>query len=80
MQYEELADGVRHFKETEKGREVMCEAVEKYGDRREEKGKESTKLEAVKNLMETLKLSLDQAMDALKITGKERALIESKFQ
>ena len=29
------AQGVKHFKETEEGRENMCEAVEKYGDERE---------------------------------------------
>ena len=54
----------------------MCEAVEKYGDRREE----NTKIEAVKNLMETLALSLEQALDALKITGKDRTMIIGRLQ
>ena len=30
MYYDALAQGVKHFKETEEGREQMCEAVEKY--------------------------------------------------
>lgn len=29
-----LAQGVKHFKETERGREQMCEAVEKYATKR----------------------------------------------
>jgi hypothetical protein len=32
MFYKELSDGMRHFKETEGGREVMCEAVEEYAN------------------------------------------------
>lgn len=30
MHYKALADGVRHFKETEEGRKIMCESVKKY--------------------------------------------------
>ena len=30
MYYDALAQGVKHFKETEKGRDQMCEAVENY--------------------------------------------------
>lgn len=47
MQFEELANGVRHFKETEEGRDTMCEAVEKYGDKREE----NTKIEIFLNMI-----------------------------
>jgi Fe-S cluster assembly ATPase SufC len=32
MFYKELSDGMRHFKETEGGRKVMCEAVEEYAN------------------------------------------------
>ena len=51
MQFEELADGVRHFKETEEGRDIMCEAVEKYGNKREKKGEENTKIEIFLNMI-----------------------------
>ena len=30
MHYRELASGIKHFKETEEGREIMCESVENY--------------------------------------------------
>lgn len=36
MQYKELADGVKHFKE-EGGRNMVCEAVEEYAKKRAEK-------------------------------------------
>lgn len=75
MHFPELASGVRYFKETEKGREIMCEAVEKYGDRREL----SAKLNSVKNLMENMKLNLEQALNALGIQGEERKTIQKQL-
>ena len=32
--YPELAKGVKHFKEEEGGRKAMCEAVEKYAEKK----------------------------------------------
>ena len=39
-----------------------------------------TNLIAVKNIMETMKLSIEQAMDALKIPESQRKLMISKLQ
>jgi len=39
----------------------------------------SAKLEAVKNLIETMNLSLEKALDVLRIMGDERTFIESKL-
>jgi hypothetical protein len=41
MFYGELSDGVKHFKETEGGRKVMCKAVEEYGNMRAEASAEA---------------------------------------
>lgn len=30
IHYKSLANGVKHFKETEEGREIMCESVKNY--------------------------------------------------
>ncbi|MDY3795887.1 MAG: PD-(D/E)XK nuclease family transposase [Agathobacter sp.] len=76
MHYDALAQGVKHFKETEEGRESMCEAVEKYGDERAIKAN----VKSVKNLMENMKLTLDQALNALGIQGDERELITKQLQ
>lgn len=54
----------------------MCKSVEQYG-------KEcalQTKVDNIQNLMETLKLSLDQAMQALKITSDEQQLIRTMIK
>ena len=76
MHYEALAQGVKHFKETEEGREIMCEAVEKYGDERAIKAK----IVSVQNLMKNTKFTLEQALNALGIQGDERELITKQLQ
>ena len=71
-----LGKGIRHFKETEEGREHMSEAVERYGNKREKRGGMKTRISDVQSLMDTMKLTLEQALDALKITEqKERQSI-----
>ena len=37
MYYSELMKGMKHFKEEEGGRKIMCEAVEKYAESYAEK-------------------------------------------
>ena len=71
MHYKELSQGVRHFKEVEEGRDTMCEAVQEYA----EKYALKQRTEDVKKLMESTGFTLDQALDALKIQGEQRALI-----
>ena len=83
-----LAEGIRHYKETEEGRGEMSDIVEKYGDEREKqgekrgekRGEKKSNLRAVINLMDTMKLSVEQALDALKIQGKERDSIIKAVQ
>lgn len=80
IHYKELADGVRHFKETEGGREDMCEAMEKYaksyGDKRELKAN----LNSVKKLMSELKMTLEQALDFLGLDSNQRAMVTKQLQ
>ncbi|MCR5410325.1 MAG: hypothetical protein K6E90_05010 [Lachnospiraceae bacterium] len=45
-----------------------------------EEGEMKTRVSAVQSLMETMKLSADQALDALKIQGKERESIIKAVQ
>ena len=74
--YDVLAHGVKYYKEDKEGRENMCEAVEKYA-------KECAIRERVcnvRNLMDSLKFTLDQALDALKIQGSERELVASQVE
>lgn len=92
MHYTELAESVKHFKEKAGGREEMSEIVERYINERveervkecvEERVKERVEKEKtilVQNLMNNMKWTLDQALDALGIKGKERTLITQQLQ
>ena len=70
------------------GREEMSEIVERYINERveervEERVKERVEKEktiSVQNLMNNMKWTLDQALDALGIKGKERTLITQQLQ
>ncbi len=75
MYYSELAKGVKHFKEEEGGRKVMSEAVEKYGDRRAESARLNNLLENVRNLMESMKWSAEQAMTAMKVSDADKVVL-----
>ena len=58
----------------------MSDIVERYGDKREKQGEKRTRIGDVKSLMETMTLTVDQALDALKIQGKERESIIKAVQ
>jgi hypothetical protein len=75
MFYDELSDGVKHFKETEGGRKFMCKAVEEYGDMRAAE----QQLELIQNLMDTMQITLEQAMNALKISEADRVVLMKNF-
>lgn len=95
IHYNVLAQSVKHFKETEKGRGQMSEVLEKYAkiyaeEHAEEYAKEfaekyakecvtKEKAASVKNLMENMKLTLEQALNALGIQGDEREVIIKKL-
>ena len=69
----------RLFKTTEEGVNEMCEVIEKYIDegRREgirkgrSEGRREGKAEAIRNLMESMSMTAEQAMKALKIPAGE---------
>lgn len=80
MYYSELSDGVEHYKETEKGRGNMSEAVEKYAREYAEECVIVEKITSVKNLMNNMKLTLEQALNALGIPDKDREQIINQLQ
>ena len=69
----------RLFKTTEEGANEMCEIIEKYiaEGRREgirkgrSEGRREGKAEAIRNLMESMSMTAEQAMKALKIPAGE---------
>ena len=65
-----------HLKETEEGRETMCESVKEYA---KEYADERDVIK-VRKLMENLQLTLEQALNALDIQGTSRTYIEKRLQ
>lgn len=61
---------MKHFKE-EGGRGKMCEAVEKYA----ENVRLNSLLESIKNLMESMQLSAEQVMTAMKVSDADKAVL-----
>ncbi len=80
MNYRELADKVRYFKEDEKGIDTMCKVMEDMRNETARKASEQTKVLDIKNLMSNLKLTLEQAMDALSIPEKERTIYKGLME
>lgn len=71
MFYPELAKKVKYFKETEGGQKIMCQAFEDLAEKRVLDEKASL----IKNLMETMKWTAEQAMEAMKITETDKKLL-----
>lgn len=63
----------------EKGREIMCESVEKYADKKSEIKRINALAEAVKMLMKTTSVSVEQAFSNLGIADSDRKLISKQL-
>ena len=63
MHYKELADKVRYFKEDEKGVAAMCKVMEDMSNEEVKK----TKIDDIKSVMESFGVTIEKAMEALKI-------------
>jgi hypothetical protein len=75
MYYSQLADGVRYYKEVERGEEKMNELLKKYVDDMAEKRVEEKQAVMVKNLMKNMNLTINQAFDVLDVSETDRKSI-----
>ncbi len=78
--FKPLADGVRHFKETEEGRDAMCESFAKLADKVADERAEQTTINNIRLMMKNSKFTLEDALNTLEIKGKERAIIAKQLQ
>ena len=69
-----LAEKARYLKTDPKGVDIMCKAMEDLREESIQRGIDQNRVESIKNLMQTLKLTAQQAMDALSISAEERAI------
>ncbi len=62
----------------------MCESFERLADKvaeeRAEQRAEQTKIDAIKLMMKNMKCTLEDALNILEITGKERAIIARQLR
>jgi len=75
MFYEALKKPVRHFKETEGGQNQMCKAMEERIDRE----RIEVLYASIKSLMHNMKLSSEQAMEALNVSQEDKEVLRKKF-
>ena len=73
MYSEVLAERVRFFKEDEKGVAAMCKVMEEIRKDGEVQGAETERLKNIKNLIASLSITAEAAMDALKIAKDEQS-------
>ena len=79
MNFELMKDTTRYYKEDPKGVEIMCRAFEEVREEGIAQGKEQTQIEIIKNIMETMKVSAQQAMDMIKISAADQEKITMKL-
>ena len=69
MNFELMKDTTRYYKEDPKGVDIMCRAFEEVRD----EAREEERIKNIQNLMESMKLTAQQAMDALMIPVSEQS-------
>ena len=74
-----LASKVRYLKTNPKGVELMCRAMEELREESIQRGIEQNRLESIKNIMEGLKYTAQQAMDLLKIPAADQSKYLAKL-
>ena len=72
MNFELMAERTRYFKENPEGVSRMCKIMEDMRNETRDETTERVILQSIKSLMETMKLTADQAMDALKISDNDK--------
>lgn len=79
MYTEILADKARYLKTDPKGVDIMCKMMEDLRAESIQRGIDQNRVESIKNLMQTLKLTAQQAMDALLIPVSEQPKYAAKL-
>ena len=74
------AEGLNDFKETEKGRDIVSEIVERYARQYSEKVRIITMVQNVKNLIKNTSFTLDQILNILEVSEADRAIIIKALQ
>ena len=68
-----MAEKARYLKTDPKGVALMCKAMEELREQSYQRGIDQNRIESIKNIMEGLKYTAQQAMDLLKIPVTDRS-------
>ena len=71
--FPKISERKNQFKNTEEGVKAMSDGLQELLDKKAKEQEQATKIVDIRNIMENLKLSLDQAMDALGIPQGQRS-------
>ena len=74
-----FCEALKFYKDTEKGREIVCKIVEEFAEEREKEAVLDTLYDSVKNLMDSMSFSVDKAMEVLKISNENREILRKRF-
>lgn len=81
--YPVLAKQIHYYKETEGGRSIMSKAVDELAERRAVRRAEESRIDTmfvvVKNLMESMQWTVEQAMDAARVSDDDRVILLKRF-
>ena len=80
MYYDELAQGVKHFKLVKGGHKQMSEKVERFAREYAKEYAVNEMANCVSNVMKNMKCTLDQALHAMGIQGEEEKQIKEILQ
>ena len=80
MHFKVLAQGVEHYKETEKGRDTMCDAVREYAKEYAHENVINEKADIAKNLINNAGFTLDQALNMLNLNSEDRSLLTAELK
>ena len=79
MNYALLADRVRYFKEDKEGVQTMCKIIEDYAKEAAKEAEERKLLSDLQALMETMNLTVEQAMGALRVPTEDWDNVKSRI-
>ena len=71
--FPKISERKHQFKNTEEGVKAMSDGLQELLDKKAKEQEQATTISHIKDIMENLKLSLDQAMDALRIPQGQRS-------
>ena len=79
MSFDLLKSATKYYKENPEGVKIMCRAFEETRNEAFAKGREQERIDSIRNIMDSMNISADQAMTALKIPPEDQAKYLAKL-